>query len=195
MIARSTGYVRGQGARAKLSGHMKYIEHRSMGEHENRDDRRIFDAEHDVVSRREAVRDVMAHEDRGVAYHKFVLSPGLDEPVADWRAWTREVMDDLSERQGKQLHWYAVHHNNTEHEHVHVVLAGRGENVETGKSEQVRMVASDYQYLRESGREHSEHAFYRDIGDHVAEFDRQESTEFVAPDRDRAMGREDMFDR
>ena len=35
-------------------------------------------------------------------------------------------MADLEDEQGKEMHWYAVHHSNTEHEHVHVVVAGAG---------------------------------------------------------------------
>ncbi len=76
------------------------------------------------MDRRDAVDDVMEHTSSSVSYHKIVLSPGEDEPVQDWQEWTREVMVDLEEQQGKDLHWYAVHHSNTEHEHVHVVLAG-----------------------------------------------------------------------
>jgi len=81
----------------------------------------------------------MAHTSHRVSYHTFVLSPGDDEPVQDWQQWTRDVLADLEEQQGKDLHWYAVHHSNTEHEHVHVVLAGAGEDRETGWEEAVKL--------------------------------------------------------
>ncbi len=185
MIAKGSGYVRGAGARGRLVAHAKYIEHRAMSERETRDDRRIFDAEHDVVSRNDAVDDIMEHEHRGVAYHKIVLSPGEDEPVEDWREWTREVMDDLQERQGKQLHWFAVHHDNTDNPHVHVVLAGEGENLETGQPEQVRMYAPDYQFLRESGHEHSGHEQQREMNDWMREADERDAQELGVPESDR----------
>lgn len=177
MIAKGSGYVKGAGARGRLNAHMKYTEHRSMSERETRDDRRIFDGEHDVVNRHDAVQDIMEHDHRNVAYHKIVLSPGKDEPVADWREWTREVMSDLQERQGKELHWYAVKHDNTDNPHMHVVLAGSGENLETGKPEQVKMYADDYKFLRESGHEHSGHEQQREMNEWIREADERDAQE------------------
>ncbi len=162
MIAKGSGYVRGNrdAARARLTSHFKYIEHRSRDiSSESRDDRRIFDKEHDVVNRRDAVNDVMDHTSTSVNYHKIVLSPGEDEPVQDWREWTRNVMQDLEEAQGKELHWYGVHHQNTDHPHVHVVVAGAGYNQETEREEPVKLYTQDYNTLRESGREHSDYHF------------------------------------
>ena len=69
---------------------------------------RIFSKDQDVVKRRDAVHDVMGHTSTSVHFHKIVLSPGQDEPVSNWREWTRQVMHDLEAAQGKQLHWYAV---------------------------------------------------------------------------------------
>src|SRR5947209_1130030 len=137
MIAKGSGYNRGnrEAGRARLVSHFKYIEHRSRSENESRDDRRIFSEDEDVVSRRDAIDDVMGHTSTSVNYHKIVLSPSEDEIVQDWREWTRDVMADLEERQGKELHWYAVAHNNTDNPHVHVVLAGAGENHESRAAE------------------------------------------------------------
>jgi type IV secretory pathway VirD2 relaxase len=186
MIAKGSGYVRGSGARGRLVAHLKYIEHRTMSERETRDDRRIFNRDEDVVSRGDAVAEIMDHEHRNVAYHKIILSPGQDEPVTDWRAWTREVMHDLEERQGKALHWYAVHHDNTDHQHVHVVLAGEGENPETGQPEQVRLYAPDYQFLRERGREHSGHEQEREVNEWVQEADERDAQELGGRHEERA---------
>ncbi len=190
MIAKGSGYVRGNrdAARARLVSHMKYVEYRSRGE-ETRDDRRIFSKDEDVVSRRDAVEDVMDHTSTSVNYHKIVLSPGKDEPVQDWREWTRDVMHDLEERQGHELHWYAVHHENTDNPHVHVVLAGAGENREMGKEEPVKLYAGDYQAMRQSGHEHSDHDWYRRIGEYVKEVNQQEQpyeqdTVARSPERD-----------
>lgn len=147
-------------ASSRLNAHFKYIEHRPRDMiHESREDRRLFDKKRDAVDRREAVDDVMEHTSTCVSYHKIVLSPAEDEPVLDWRQWTRNVMDDLEERQGKDLRWYAVHHQNTDHPHVHVVIAGVGYNRETEERETVKLFRQDYEQLRESGHYHSEYAW------------------------------------
>lgn len=190
MIAKGR-YVKGGAAnRASaaphLTAHMKYLEHRSRDEQESREDRYLFSKESDHVDRKDAVNDVMEHTSSSVSYHKIVLSPGEDEPVQDWHDWTREVMTDLEEAQGKELHWYAIHHSNTEHEHVHVVVAGAGEDFETGQEEAVKLYPQDYQQLRESGLEHSDHDFYYQLEDLVKELDRQDDLEhdFVARDQE-----------
>lgn len=187
MIAKGSGYVRGnrEASRARLGSHFKYVEHRSMdSERETRDDRHIYSKDEDVVSRQEALDDVMSHTSTSVNYHKMVLSPGEDEPIHEWREWTREVMDDLEQEQGKELHWYAVHHSNTDNPHVHVVVAGAGENHETGETEPVKLYKEDYALLRESGHEHSEYEHYRQISELVKEYDAQEEREHLSPERD-----------
>jgi hypothetical protein len=165
---------------------MKYTEHRSMSERETRDDRRIFSKDEDVVSRRDAVNDVMEHTSSSANYHKVVLSPGQDEPITDWKEWTRDVMKDLEERQGHELHWYATKHNNTDNPHVHVVIAGAAENRETGQPEPVKLYSPDFRAMEASGREHSEHEWYRQIHDLYKEYDSQERdlTPEQAPERD-----------
>lgn len=188
MIAKGSGYVRGNrpAAQARLVSHMKYTEHRSRDtERESRDDRRIFSKDEDIVSRKDAVSDVMEHTSTSVNYHKVVLSPSQDEPVADWKEWTRDVMQDLEESQGRALHWYAVKHDNTDNPHVHVVIAGAGENLESGKLEPVKLYPQDFKLMRESGHEHSEHEWYRQVGDLVKEEDQRDLVTST-PERDQS---------
>ena len=178
MIAKGQ-YAKGGAANRKVAGsklknHLKYIEYRKQDELGSREDRSIFSKDRDQVDRKEAASDVMEHSSQAVSYHKIILSPGEDEPVQDWKQWTREVMTDLEERQGKELHWYAVHHHNTEHPHVHVVIAGAGENHETGREEAVRLYKEDYQLLRESGHAHSDHDFYHQLDELVKELNKQD---------------------
>ncbi len=189
MIARGTGFHRGnrQAGRARASAHLKYLEYRALGEQESRESRHIFSKESDHITRSEAVDDVMSHTSTSVNFHKLVLSPGEDEPVEDWRAWTREIMSDLEERQGLDLHWYAVHHENTDNPHVHVLLAGAGEREETGALEPVKLYAKDYQFLRERGHDHSEHDLYAHIRETVQELDRQDD---LAPAHNQTQGQE-----
>src|SRR5947208_6162515 len=110
MLAKGTGYVKGprQVAGRKLSIHMKYLEYRKRGAEESREDRSLFSATSDHVLRREALDDVMEHTSSSVSYHKIVLSPAHDEPVADWKEWTRAVMRDFEDSKGQRLTWYAV---------------------------------------------------------------------------------------
>jgi hypothetical protein len=181
MIAKGTGYVRGnrEAAEARLTAHFKYIEHRHREENETRDDRRIFNSTKDVVNRGNAIEDVMSHTSTSVNYHKIVLSPDQGEQVTDWREWTRGVMDDLEKKQGRELHWYAVKHDNTDNPHVHVVLAGAGENHETGKLEAVKMYQKDYELLRQSGTDRSDRDWYQRLEEHVKGEDRHDQQEIA----------------
>ena len=192
MITKGTGYVKGSGAKSRLKAHMKYIEHRERGP-EEQEDRAIFGKDLDDISRAEAMNDIMDHAKASVAYHKIVLSPDrTQEQVYDWKEWTRETMNDLQERKGLELHWYAVHHANTDDEHVHVVLAGGGEN-ENGDLRQVRMEVDDYKFLNERGHERSEHEFHRDMQEHMREAEREEDFHaelYRMPERERESERE-----
>jgi len=190
MIAKGTGFVKGkkEAALGRLVAHLKYIEHRHREENESRDDRHIFTKDDDRVTRGTAVQDVMDHTHRQVAYHKFVLSPGSVEHVTDWQEWTRGVMDDLEKKQGRELHWYAVKHDNTDNPHVHVVLAGAGENPESGKLEAVKMYQKDYELLRQSGTDRSDRDWYRQIEERLQEEDRHDREEMVrAPEPERVI--------
>jgi type IV secretory pathway VirD2 relaxase len=176
MIARGTGYVKGKGAGSRLSAHAKYIEHRSREPGEERADRAIFSKEANEMTRREAVTGIMSRAHTHVAYHKLVLSPGKDEPVGNWQQWTRDTMAELEQSKGMALSWVAVTHRNTENPHVHIVLAGKGQESETGKDKLVRMEAKDYQLLRDAGARHSERDFYREIQAQTHALDRQDRT-------------------
>lgn len=176
MIAKGR-FVRGNATQsaAHLQAHLKYIEYRSRELDETREDRSLFSKDNDHVERQEALDDVMEHTSNSVHYHKIVLSPADDEPIENWREWTRDVMSDLEDMQGKELHWYAVSHQNTEHPHIHVVLAGAGEDPETGEQEPVKLFQEDYQLLRESGIEHSERGFFFQLETDLEEFHQQDS--------------------
>ena len=163
----------------QLAAHFKYIEHRSLDETETRDDRRIFNEHSDVINRKDAIRDVMEHASNGqrdAYYHKIMLSPASDIPIGDYRQWTRNVMNDLEQKQGKKLYWYAVQHHNTEHNHVHIIIAGAGESRETGKLEAIIFRPEDYTFLKERGREHSELAHQQLIQETLREINSRDDT-------------------
>lgn len=57
-----------------------------------------------------------------------------------------------------------VHAHQREHTnepHVHLVLAGAGEDLQTGKIKALRIEKADYAFLRQQGREHGNFAFYQ----------------------------------
>lgn len=158
---------------SKLSAHLKYLEHRPKDEHdqqrapdqrETREDRYIFNAESDHITRKEAVNDVIEHTHNRVAYHVMVLSPDPNEPVIDLREWTRDIMRDFAEQQGKEVHWYAVQHTNTaDHPHVHAVIAGAGEAPGKERLEPVTIFHQELDQLHESAFAHSDHELYQQL--------------------------------
>jgi hypothetical protein len=148
----------------KLSNHFKYLEHRPKEKlEETREDRHLFNAESDHVSRKDATSDVMEHTSNRAAYHHLVLSPDPQEPISDLRQWTRDIMSDFEHAQGKEIHWYAVQHYNTDHPHVHVVIAGAGEGQD--KLEPVTIYPKDLDQFHASALEHSDHQLYQHMND------------------------------
>jgi hypothetical protein len=67
---------------------------------------------------------------------------------------TRYMMTELEKRMGMQLHWFAVEHHNTEHPHVHVIIAGAAERHSDSATRGVRFGVGEYAHLREVGREY-----------------------------------------
>jgi len=121
VIAKSK-YVRaGKGARAAIREHVRYIQERERGEGEQ--ERKFFDRENEGLERKQVYEEMWRNQGRNVAMHTLILSPG-DNRV-DLQEYTRESMEALEERLGYKLNWYAVTHENTDHYHSHVVIAGK----------------------------------------------------------------------
>ncbi|GCE20925.1 relaxase/mobilization nuclease domain-containing protein [Dictyobacter kobayashii] len=184
MIAKGTGFVKGkkQVAGKKLAYHLKYLQYRPRGSEETREQRFFFNAAEDHVDRKMIQEEIMAHTSRAVSYHRFVLSPSQEEPILDWMEWTRAVMRDLEHYKGQALHWYAIHHTNTDDPHIHIVLAGSGEDRQTGQPGPVKMLTKDkspnghddWEFLRARGREHSEYEHYQYLQETLKELDRED---------------------
>ncbi|GHO89424.1 hypothetical protein [Dictyobacter formicarum] len=184
MIAKGTGFVKGkkQVAGKKLAYHLKYLQYRPRGSEETREQRFFFGAVEDHVDRKDIQEEIMAHTSRAVSYHRFVLSPSQEEPILDWMEWTRAVMRDLEHYKGQTLHWYAIHHTNTDDPHIHIVLAGRGEDHQSGQPSPVKMLTKDkspggrddWEFLRAWGREHSEYEHYQHLQATLQELDRED---------------------
>jgi hypothetical protein len=117
---RASRVSQGQASSA-LKSHLKYLQYRERDpELESRADRSLFNEEEDHIDRRAVHDNLMGERAGDIYYHRVILSPAQDEPVKDWRAWTRSVMHDLEERLHQDLDWYAVLHHNTDDPRVHV---------------------------------------------------------------------------
>src|SRR5579883_878073 len=162
-------YIKGKVTKAaaqRLTAHFKYNHYRKFGPEETREDRYIFSQEEDNINRKDAVQDVLSHTHSRLNYHKIILSPADYEHIDDYRQWTRDVMRELQERKQIRLHWYAVvqahEREHTTTPHVHLVLAGAGEDYQTGNQKLVRMDRPDYAFLREQSREQGNYEFYQE---------------------------------
>src|SRR5579883_923456 len=158
---RASKYTRAK-ATSFLSNHLKYLQYRNRGERESKADRQFFNATQEGLNWRPVAREIMQEERAGdIYFHRMVFSPADNEPVTDWKAWTRAIMADLEKRLGKSLDWYATHHQNNAHPHVHVIMRGTGMDRETGRAVPVTLNPQDFRFLRDKGREYSEYEHQR----------------------------------
>jgi hypothetical protein len=129
----------------------KYYEFRPRGPGEPR---RQFWTRDAPISRRAGLRMLGQHQQARYVAHRLMLSPSGRERPQDMQRMTRYMMGELEKRMGMELHWFAVQHSNTEHDHVHVIIAGAGERLSDGATRGVRLGKGDYAHLREVGREY-----------------------------------------
>ncbi|MES2067807.1 MAG: DUF3363 domain-containing protein [Pseudomonadota bacterium] len=114
--------VRHKGARfraAPLGRHIAYLKRDGV----TRDGRHaeLFDARSD-----HADGDAFAERCADDRHHfRFIVSPEDAGDMADLRAFTRELMDDMARDLGTDLDWVAVDHWNTDNPHIHVLVRGR----------------------------------------------------------------------
>ena len=146
---------RGTSAAGQAQDALHYMQTRPLDNGERPEDRHFFGPEQEGGSWREARAEILDHATNQVAFHRLILSPGPDQPVADMREWTRMVLDDLADTLGQQLHWVAVIHRNTDHPHAHVLLAGGGERA--GELRPVLLYKAQYAVVRASGDRSADH--------------------------------------
>lgn len=121
VIAKSKFIKAGKGSRPAIRGHLRYIEERERGEGEK--ERKFFNRENEGIERKDVYDAMMKGRGDRAAMHTIILSPG-DNKI-DLQEYTRESMEALEERLGHKLDWYAITHENTDHHHIHVVIAGK----------------------------------------------------------------------
>lgn len=115
----------------EVRGLLKYVAHRDRSAPSGR----LFGRDGNVgdLERRElgayitrATRNVGQSRKPERAAYRFVLSPEKADGL-DLKALTRAAMDQLERDFGELPPWIAAIHRNTQHPHVHVVLAARRE--------------------------------------------------------------------
>lgn len=171
-------YVKaGSDARRHISAHIRYIEERERGEGE--EPRKFFDREHEGIERREVTKAMLENQGERAAMHKLILSPG-DNRV-DLVDYTRESMEALEERLGHKLDWYAVIHENTDHHHAHVVIAGKKPDREREiEKREAREESEEWKRLVDN-------QFGQDRGDWLAEWlEKEHDPDWIKEMADRA---------
>jgi hypothetical protein len=200
-----TQYVRAskysaQKATSFARNHLKYLQYRGRTAQESKNDRLFFNAGQDRLNWRPVVQAMTQGERAGdIYFHRMIFSPADNEPVPDWKAWTRAIMADLEKRLGKSLNWYAVHHQNTAHPHMHVIMKGTGIDHTTGLAVPVTLNPQDFKFIRDKGREHSEYENQRFLEETLRQLrERDTITQELASipvGRDQQNEREVFFDR
>ena len=162
MIVVKHRYIPGRGPRSggkvvaigKALAHMKYIQHRP-GPDREKGGRELFNERDNVDARemREAIKELGGNR---VVVHKLTLAPEINP--ADKKAFTREVMKNLSKEKGLDLEWFGTEHNNTDHHHIHVVVLGKDRN-----GTDVRIDMKDIDKVKEYGDRYLERWHPREL--------------------------------
>ena len=127
IAARGKGGIGKVAAIGKTIAHMKYIQNRSGEDKERgKGGREMFNDSEDRLSAKEMRKAIRELGNAKVIAHKLTLAPEV--APEDKKAFTRDVMKNLSRSKGLDLDWFAVEHNNTDHHHVHVVILGKDRN-------------------------------------------------------------------
>ena len=154
---------------APLSRHIAYLERDGV----TRDgrDASMFDARSDRAS-----GDAFAGRCADDRHHfRFIVSPEDGAELADLKAFTRELMDDVSKDLGTRLDWVAVDHWNTDNPHVHILVRGVADDG--------RDLVIDRDYISHGMRDRAEARATLELGPRSAR------------EIDRALGREVEADR
>ncbi|WP_322481072.1 hypothetical protein [Thermogemmatispora sp.] len=202
MIVKSKNVQRGRVSQEKavsaLKSHLKYLQYRERHpERESKETRVFFDATRDNIDRRAVVKELIQKEQTGgIYYHRMMLSPAPDEPVNDWKVWTRAVLCDLSQRLGKTLSWYAMYHANTDNPHIHLVISGTAISYKTRSAVPVTFTPQDFKFLRARGREHSEYEQYRFLTATLRDIEKRDDISKEAPrtQRESVIGERGIYD-
>jgi hypothetical protein len=139
----------------KALAHVKYIQHRP-GPDKEKGGREFFDGEQDRMDAKEMRKAIREAGGDRVVVHKLTLAPEINPQ--DKKAFTRDVMAKLGQDMGRDLRWFGVEHNNTDHHHIHVVVMGKDRN-----GTEVRIGLKDIEKAKEHGDRYLERWHPREL--------------------------------
>lgn len=179
---------RGRGAKVvsigKALAHLKYIRHRP-GPDRERGGREMFN-ERDQVDPQEMRELIRELDGSRVVIHKLTLAPEINPK--DKKAFTREVMEQMGRDMGRDLHWFGVVHNNTEHHHIHVVVLGKDKN-----GSDVRIDLRDIDKVKEYGDRYLERCHPRELERSRREREERERSRRHERTKERELAREERI--
>ena len=150
--------VRHAGSRfsaAPLSRHIAYLGRDGV----TRDGKgaALFDSDDGGVAGSGIDGAAFAERCAGDRHHfRFIVSPEDAGELADVRAFTRELMADMTKDLGTRLDWVAVDHWNTDNPHIHILVRGKGDDG--------RDLVIDKDYIREGMRGRAEERVTIELG-------------------------------
>ena len=89
-------------------------------------------------------------------HFRFIVSPEDSGELADIRAFTRELLNDMAADLSTRLDWVAVDHWNTDNPHIHILMRG--------KTDHGRDLVIDKDYIREGIRGRAEERVTIELG-------------------------------
>lgn len=114
--------VRHRAKTAPLAAHLSYL--RRDGVTRDGAPGKMFDAGADEADAR-----AFAERCQGDRHHfRFIVSPDDPAELSDLRAFTRDLMAQMSRDLGTPIDWVAIDHWNTEHPHIHILARGRADD-------------------------------------------------------------------
>ncbi|MEW6505708.1 MAG: hypothetical protein AB1457_17250 [Chloroflexota bacterium] len=186
-------FIAGRGKRSggkvvaigKALAHVKYIQHRP-GPDREKGGREMFNDREDKIDAREMREAIKELDGSRVVVHKLTLAPEINPD--DKKAFTREVMQNLSRDMGRDLEWFAVAHNNTDHHHIHVVVLGKDRN-----GTDVRIDLKDIDKVKEYGDRYLERCHPLELERSRREREDREKERRVERVREREAAREERI--
>ena len=139
----------------KALAHVKYIQHRP-GPDKEKGGRELFNEEKDRMDAKEMRQAIREAGNDRVVVHKLTLAPEINPQ--DKKAFTRDVMAKLGQDMGRDLRWFGVEHNNTDHHHIHVVVLGKDRN-----GTEVKIGLKDIEKAKEHGDRYLERWHSREL--------------------------------
>lgn len=165
----------------KVKSHLQYIAFRSREQDRDSETYGLFDKNSDNSSLdkfyQKIVDDPALKHSNTIKLHKLIIGfhrEWFDRYNMEYKELTRHIMKGIEERKGVKLDWVAAEHLKENSPHVHVAIKSTGVD-EAGQTKRLYLYKEDIEWVKE-------------------EIDRYTGRDqFI--EQDRALGRDDGFDR